>query len=57
MYLVKIWTFYPYKIEFEYRERGSNFSVATSKAIKQFRKEPRLKGRRYTEVFTKAIKM
>lgn len=56
MYIVNVYTFYPYKREYEYRVEGSNFSVAISRATKLFRKEPQLKGKKYKELFVKAIK-
>lgn len=50
MYIVTVWTYHPYKIEFVYRVKGSNFSVAVSRAIKLFRAEPRLKGKKFEAI-------
>lgn len=56
MYIVRVYTYYPYKREFEYRIEGSNFAVAISRAAKAFRKEPTLKGKKFKELFVKAVK-
>lgn len=57
MYLVNIYVFYPYKREKDYRVNGSNFSVAISRGIKLFRKEPEIKGKKFKEIYAKAIKV
>ena len=56
-YLVNVYTFYPYKIEFSYTEKASNHAVAISRAVKKFRKEPRLSGRKFKEVIAKATRL
>lgn len=57
MYIVTVYIYYPYKREREYRVEGSNFSVAISRAIKLFRKEPEIKGKKFKELNVKAIKI
>jgi hypothetical protein len=38
-YLVRVWTYAPYKREIETTEEASDFRAAIGRAIKKFRKE------------------
>lgn len=57
MFLVTIYIYYPYKREKVYRIKGSNFSIAMNRAIKEFRRESEIKGKKFKEIFAKAIKI
>jgi hypothetical protein len=57
MYIVTVYVYYPYKREREYRIKGSNFAVAINRAIKLFRREPEIKGKKFKELTAKAVKV
>ena len=56
-YLVNVYTFYPYKIEFTYTEKASNHAVAIARAVRKFRKEEKITGRKIKEVTAKATRL
>lgn len=57
MFLATVYVYYPYKRERVYRVKASTFSVAISRAIRLFRKEPEIKGKKFKELFAKATKI
>jgi hypothetical protein len=54
---VAVYAYMPYKRGFAYRLVGSSESVVASKAVRMFRKEPTIKGRRLPEVNIKVVRV
>ena len=55
MFIVRVKANIPYPKEFEYRIEATQFSTASSRAIRQFRKE--LKGKRLKTIRIEIIKV
>lgn len=49
-YSIRVTAYIPYPISREYSLRASNYAVVASKALKAYRKEERVKGKRFDRV-------
>lgn len=56
IYVIKVTGYIPYPISREYTERASNFSAAISRAVKQYRKEDRVKGKKMKRMGVQAVR-
>lgn len=56
-YSVTVSTYMPYKREYSYRMKGSSEHIAVARAIKLFRKEPMIKGRRIQELTIQLVRI
>lgn len=56
-FLVNIYTYLPYKREYEYRITTYDAHVAIARAFKMFRKEEMIKGKKLDEVCIKIRKI
>lgn len=55
MFLVKVRAYVPYPKEYEYRIKATQFSTASARAIKEFRKE--VKGKRLKRITVELVKI
>lgn len=46
MYVVKVTAYIPYPITREYTEKATEFPAAISRAVREYRKDPRISRRR-----------
>lgn len=54
IYDVRVTSYIPYPITREYVIKGSNFSSVISKGVRDYRKEPRVKGKKIDRITVQA---
>lgn len=54
LYVVKVTAYIPYPITREYTEQATDFSAAISRAVKKYRKEPRVSRKRISNMSVSA---